>query len=185
MKITIVLCWLSLFSFWLVKIFGGDWFSIIVKNENFVEFSNVVQNTWLKYLVSYFTIVLAKYLTIGAICQKMIFKGKQLLVVATTIISIWAIVNFVPFDIIRMLYPYAIILMFAFAYQRKWRKLYGVIAIAFEFAFATISMATRNVPIEITENYFVAIILSIDMYIMATLYMLYMNLIKITKGENL
>ena len=185
MKITIVLCWLSLFSFWLVKLFGGDWFSIIVKNENFVEFSNMVQSTWLKYLVSFFTIFLAKYLTIGAICQKMIFKGKQLLVVATTIISIWAIVNFVPFDTIRMLYPYAIILMLAFAYQRKWRKLYGVIAIALEFAFATISMATRNVPIGITENYFVAIILSIDMYIMATLYMLYMNLIKITKGENL
>jgi hypothetical protein len=76
-RITIALCWIALFAFWAIKLFGGNWFEIVVENKNFIKFSNIVQNTWVKYLVSLFTIAVAKYLTFGAICQKFYFKGKQ------------------------------------------------------------------------------------------------------------
>lgn len=182
-KITIILCWIFLGCFWMIKLFGGNWFEIMVSNENFIKFSDLIQNTWLKCVVSFFTIGIAKYLTIGAVCQKLTFKGKHLLFVLCSIISIWAVVNFVPNDIIRMIYPYEIIMMFAILYQKKWRRLYGVLAIALEFLFSTISMLVRNVPINITQNYLVIAILIIDMYIMTTLYYLYANLIRLKKEK--
>lgn len=44
-RTTIVLCWLSLFSFWGIKILGGNWFELVVDNTNFIKFSRFVQNS--------------------------------------------------------------------------------------------------------------------------------------------
>lgn len=69
--------------------------------------------------------------------------------------------------------------------QKSWRKLYGVLAIGFEFLFTTISMLTRNVKLQFVNEYLVIMILMIDIYIMFALYYLYSNLLKITKENNM
>ena len=180
-KITIVLCWLSLFSFWAIKLFGGNWFEIMVENENFVEFSNKVQNTWLKYLVSFFTIGIAKYLTFCAICQKFTFKGKHLLIVLSLIVSIWGIVNFIPVEFLQISYGYIIRALIGGIYQKGWKKLFGFVGIISEFAFSSISMIARNVELKFVTNYLVIMILLIDVYIMIALYYLYSNIIRLKK----
>jgi hypothetical protein len=182
-KITIVLCWLSLFSFWAIKIFGGNWFEIMVENENFVRFSNTVQNTWLKYLVSFITVFTARFLTIGAICQKFVFKGKQLLIVMFSLISMWAVSNFVPMEILSLpvWYGYILLITIPIIFQKGWKKSFGVFAVILDFAFSSISMITRNVKLALVDDYLLLLILVIDMYIMFALYYLYSNLIRLKK----
>jgi hypothetical protein len=180
-KITIVLCWLSLFAFWAIKIFGGNWFEIMVENENFIKFSDAVQNTWLKYFSSFITIFIARYFTFGAICQKFVFKGKTLFLVLAMIISMWIVVNFIDIPFLNMWYAYILIATFAIFYQKKWKKLYGLLVIAFDFIFSTVSILTRNIELQIITDYLVGYILLIDMNIMYFIYYLYSNLLRLKK----
>lgn len=182
-RITILICWVSLICFWLLKIFGGNFFEIMVQNKNFVEFSNLVQNSWLKYLVSFITIFVAKYLTACAVCQKFTFKGKDLLFVSGLIISNWAVVNFLNVDVIKMVYGYLIIMIISIIYQRKYGRLLGLLSIVLEFVFSTISALTRNISLEVSSNYLISAIMIIDLYLMTLLYYLYSNLIRIKRSN--
>ena len=178
-KITIVLCWLSLFSFWAIKLFGGNWFEIMVHNENFIKFSNIVQNTWLKHLVSFITISICNYLMVGAIIQKFVFKGKDLILLFSSIISIWIVANFIDIPILKLTFGYFVFTIIGILKNKGLNKLLGLISVALDFAFSTISMITRNIDVEVLSNYFIAIIGSIDLYIMYGLYYLYSNLMKL------
>lgn len=182
-RLTIVICWISLLVFWAIKLFGGNFFEIVVQNKNFIAFSDLVQNTWIKYLVSFFTIGIANYLMIGAICQKFYFKGVQALVVALSIISMWAVANFVPPSFLNMpvWYGYLVLIALSFIYQNKTKKLFGFLAIALEFIFSTISMLVRNIPIAFMSNYLILLVFIFDLYLMEMLYYLYSNLIKMKK----
>lgn len=181
---TIIICWITLFCFWVIKLLGGDFFSIAVENENFIKFASLVQNTWLKYLVSFITIGIANYLLIGAICQRFYFKGIQAVAIYTAIISMWVVSNFVPLGNFKFAswYGYLVLIAVGLIYQTGWRKLFGFVAIAFETLFTLISFITRNYPVAVTENYLFGLILSIDLYIMYALYYLYSNL-KRLKGD--
>lgn len=183
MKITIVLCWLSLFSFWAIKLFGGNWFEIMVENENFIKFSNTVQNTWLKYLVSLITIFVSYYFMYGAVLQKVALKGKYLVVYLLSALANWAVVNFVPINFIRMIFGYTLIIISAIVFKQGKSKFNGIICVALDFVFSTISMLVRNIDVEILSNYFIAYIGSIDLYIMYSLYFLYSNLLRISKEK--
>jgi hypothetical protein len=180
-RITIVICWISLFAFWAIKLFGGNFFEIVVQNENFIKFSDIVQNTWVKYLVSFITIAVAKYFTFGAICQKFTFKGTQLLVVILSIISIWYVVNFSNNDFLKMWYAYGVMALIGIFYQKGFKKSFGFLAIIFEVVFNVLSVLIRNIPMVATSNYLIAFIGIFDMYIMTVLYYLYSNLLKLQK----
>ena len=184
-RITITLCWIALIAFWCLKLFGGNWFEIMVENENFIKFSDLVQNTWLKYLVSLFTICISNYMILGAIAQKFLFKSKQLIIVILCLVSMWAVSNFVPIEFIKMYYGYIVILVFSLVVQKGWRKLYGLISIVLEFLFVGISMVTRNISLNFINDYLVLLVLMIDVYIMIALYYLYSNLIKIERENNM
>lgn len=180
-RITIALCWIALFAFWAIKLFGGNWFEIVVENKNFIKFSNIVQNTWVKYLVSFITIAVAKYLTFGAICQKFYFKGKQLLIVILSTIYIWYCANFVNNQFMIMFGGYIPFVLLGIIYQKGWKKSFGVIAIVLETIFSVISALTRNIPILVMSNYLIASIFIFDLYLMTALYYLYSNLNKLKK----
>lgn len=180
-RITIILCWLSLFAFWGLKLFGGNLFEIVVENENFVALSNYIENSWLRYLSSFITIFVARYLTLGAVCQKFLFKGKSLFAVIFAIISIWFVVNFIDNEIVKMVYGYAVIIATGLIFQKRYGKLYGLLSVALDFAFSTLSMVIRSVELSLVYDYLISHILSIDMYIMYTLYYLYFNSIRLKK----
>ena len=179
-KITIIICWVSLVAFWLLKIFGGNLFEIMVENENFLKFSELVQNSWLKYLVSFITIGVAKYFTFVIISQKFTFTKKDWLYFFLFLISIWFVSNFVPIGKIYFpsWYGYLLYIAIGILYNKGWKKTFGIIAIGLEFAFATISMLVRNIPLELISNYLVGLVLSIDVYIMLALYYLYSILLR-------
>ena len=183
-NITIVICWISLLSFWAIKLMGGNWFEIVVTNQNFIAFSNFVQNTWAKYIVSFITIVTLRYVFFGAILQKFVFKGKQLVVISAILISLWAVVNFMPaqFQWFSSSFGYVITILLAIIYNKGIKKTFGVVAVIADIAFSALSMLTRSVELQIVTDYLLLLILCIDIYIMATLYYLYSNLIRLKKG---
>lgn len=180
-RITIVLCWLSLFAFWIVKLFCNEVFEIAVHNENFIKFSNLVQNTWLKYLVSLFTIGVSFFLMFCAVIQSFLPKGKYAVEYILSVLAIWIAVNFVNIEIIEMFLGYVLITVFGIIHQKKFKKLLGLLAVVLDFAFTTISMLTRNIELSVTTNYLVLLILLIDVNIMFCLYYLYSNLLKLKK----
>lgn len=182
-KATIGICWVSLFAFWTIKLFGGNFFEIVVQNENFIAFSNLVETTWIKYLVSLFTIGVANYLMIGAICQKFYFKGTQALIIALAIISMWAVANFVPVSFLSLpiWYGYVILIFIGAYFNKGIARINGMVSILLEFCFSTISMFVKNISIAFMNGYIFTLIFSIDLYIMTILYYLYSNLIKLKK----
>lgn len=180
-RITIVLCWLSLFSFWIVKLFCNEIFEIAVQNENFIKFSDLLQNTWLKYLVSLFTIGTSFFLMYGATTQTFYPKGKDIVVVILSVLTIWVVANFINIEILQMLCGYVIISLIGVFKQNGVKKLLGCLAVVLDFVFCTISMLTRNIALSVLSNYFIMPILSIDVNIMFALYYLYSNLIKLKK----
>ena len=185
-RITITLCWIALIAFWCLKLFGGNWFEIMVENENFLKFSDLVQNTWLKHIASLFTVSIGNYFMLGAISQKIIFKGKTLILVIFSIVSIWFVSNFVPMSFIQLpfWYGYFVLIIFGIIQQKGWKRCFGLFAIILEFLFSTISLITRNIDLSVISNYLIGYVLSIDVYLMIILYCLYTNLIKIKEGEN-
>ena len=180
-RITIVLCWLSLFAFWGLKLFGGNLFEIVVENENFLKFTDAVQNTWLKYLFSFFTIFIGRYLTVCAICQKFTFRKWDLVIAIATILSIWAIVNFTQIDFLKMWFAYFLMFIYGLIYQKGWKRCFGLLGIALDLLFSTISMLARNIQPIVMSNYMISMILAIDLYIMYCLYYLYSNVVRIKK----
>lgn len=180
-RITIILCWLSLFSFWIVKLFCNEVFEIAVQNENFIRFSDLLQNTWLKYLVSLFTIGTSFFLMYGATTQTFYPKGKDIVVVILSVLTIWVVANFINIEILKMLCGYVIISLIGVFKQKGVKKLLGCLAVVLDFVFCTVSMLTRNIELSVLSNYFIMPILSIDVNIMFALYYLYSNLIKLKK----
>ena len=182
-NITIVICWISLLSFWAIKLMGGNWFEIVVTNQNFIAFSNLCQSGWVKYLVSLITNYTLNYFYFGAICQKIVFKRVQGVIINLSLISIWAVVNFVPLEyaIITSNYAYIIFIVMGIVYNKGWKKCFGLLAVVFDFVFSTLSILIRNIELTIITEYLLLLILCIDIYIMAALYYLYSNLIKFKK----
>ena len=184
-RITIILCWIALIAFWCLKLFGGNWFEIMVENENFIKFSDLVQNSWIYYLFNLTTTFIANFFIYCAISESFYLKGYKLLFYILSSISMWAIVHFTHIDFLIMFYGYVLIILYSVIVQKSWKKLYGVLAISLEFVFTTITLVTRNLELQIISNYFIMTILSIDMYTMYALYYLYSNLLRIKKENGM
>ncbi len=182
-NITIVICWVSLLSFWAIKLMGGNWFEVVVNNQNFIAFSNTVQNTWLKYLVSFITISLVNHFRFCVIGQSFYIKGKTIMFVFLSSVTMWFVSNFVTIDIIQMLYGYLLVVLYGAITQKSYKRLLGLICVALEFGFSTVSMLIRNVSLVVSSDYILSLILSVDVYLMYALYYLYINLIRIKKEK--
>lgn len=181
---TIVICWIALFSFWAVKLFGGNFFEILVENENFVKFSELVQSTWLKNFLSLITTFIGNFLIFSAISQKIKYNLKDTIIISLLIISMWFVVNFVPnFLGLSFWYGYFLILIFSFLYQKGNKRFLGFLAIILDIVFCTISMLIRNQNLNIMSNYMLTVIMSIDLYIMYALYCFYSILYKFKKEK--
>ena len=182
-KITIVLCWLSLFAFWAIKIFGGNWFEIMVENENFIKFCEYAENSWIKHFINICTISIFVFLMFGAVSQQFYFKGRHLAIIILFIVLIWGI-RFIPnYFSIHFWFGYFAVISYGILVQKGKKKLFGFLAMILDFAFSAISFLTRNLPIELANNFLIGNILLIDMYIMYFLYYMHLNLIRLKKEK--
>lgn len=184
-RITITLCWIALIAFWCLKLFGGNWFEIMVQNENFIKFCKFAEKSWLKDLINLFTIIVTNYFLFGAISQKFYFPIKKTFIIIGLLVSMWAI-RFLPNILgLHFWYGYLVIILYGIFVQKGYKKWFGVLGVLINFVFTTISIFVRNLPLELTTNFLIGNILLIDMYIMYVLYYLYFNLIRLEKENNM
>ena len=185
-RITIILCWVALIAFWCLKLFGGNWFEIVVENKNFIKFCEYAENSWIRYAITLFTTLVSNYFLFCAIDQKFYIKGKRLVIVLGLIFSMWIVVKFIPnFLYSSFWYGYVVMFLYSIISQKGKKKLFGLLAIILSFAFSTISLFVRNLPLAITKNFLIGNILMIDMYIMIFLYYLYLNLINLKEKSTM
>lgn len=181
-QITIVICWLSLFAFWAIKLFGGNWFEIMVENENFVKFSNLVQNTWIKYLGALVSTTLAYYFLFGAVFQRVKFQGKFLIFYLLSVICVWAVSNFANVFLIEFAFGYLVIIISSLIINKGIKKINGFICVFLDFIFSTISMLIRCIELTLMDDVLLMMIATIDFYIMYSLYFLYSILSKMKRS---
>lgn len=177
-KIVLVCCWASLILFLIMKLFFGQVFLATTDNANFIFLSDKIENTWLRYLVSFFTIGVLNYFSMCAIAQKWYFKGKQQLLVLGLIFSIWAVSNFVPMWVAFMPFWYGmfVLVVFGLFINKGWKRSMGVTAIALQLAFTTLSIVIRAESLYAINSYLLAYILALDTMLMLIMYYLYANL---------
>ena len=179
----IIICWLLLFVCFALKIFGGNYFEIVVNSPNFVAFCEYLDSNIVLYgligLISAFVSYSLYYL---AIFKQIWFSKKQFIVFIITVV-VFCIARIILmecncnnfafiFDIIQYF-----IVPFALNYDiNKKNILRVIIAFSYNFAFQLIAVITKNIGIKLTtDNPLVAIIYMIDLYIMLVLYYLYSN----------
>lgn len=171
-KISLVLCWIGLIVCCLIKLFGGNFFSIDVKSSRFIEVCNYIDsNAILLILVQALNYLAYGYIFYCAILRKLRLNTKEAIIFLSTSILLLIIKRFAPVvgTILEML---VLILVPIILQNCKWyislfyQLLYNIFGFTSAF---TKSIGNLRLP----DNSLIGIIFMIDMYFMVTLFMLY------------
>lgn len=179
------ICWVLLFVCFTIKLFGGDFFNIICNNERFVKFCEFVDGSIaMQFLIGTISSYVTYSLFYLAILRKSWFKTWETIFMIVSIplfvaLRIWATSNGVLVGLTIINVVQFFIIPFIFKRSNKvlclrWfmpTYIYGNFVNLFA---QIISAFIKNVEIAPIFDYFlVAIIYSIDMYLMLGLYYLY------------
>ena len=177
LKRMIILCWVILAVCFVVKIFGGNFFNIVVNNERFISICNFIENTFLYYVVGFLFYYANGLFILLAMKRELTLTNKELLLYSIFTIILFAIqytfqyIGFLEISIIITIIRCVIIPMLIFKVKIK-----DVIVInIFDIVFQLTSSFVKNVHISntILESVLVGSIFLIDYYIMILLLYLY------------
>lgn len=170
LKKTIIISWSILLLCMFVKIFGGNYFEIIVTNKRFISVCDFIDNNIiLKYGLRYLSYLFVMMTISAALINSKTNKKDKL---------IWILI-LITINSLRLISSYLGLFLDAlyfigitYFYEHKIFK--GVFADILIIVFQAISLITRNFGISIVvTNSLTEIILSIDYYIMILLYYLH------------
>lgn len=181
-KITILLCWLSLFFALTVRFFNDNAFKIEIDNNHFILFFNFIQNTYLKYFVSLLSICTSTYLIMGAVLAKEKLKEWHFTSYLCLCFLVFVVKNFINANF-GLFALYVGIIALSAVFNNGWKRLNGVILSFLDFNFIYLSMVAKNLTHTDLQNYATAFIFYVDVYIMYFLYFAYYNLSKLKKGD--
>lgn len=181
LKRMIILCWVILGICFIVKIFGGNFFQIVVSNDRFIKLCDFIDNTFLYYIVQF-----CSYYAISIIIMSIMnfdkkFTRNQLIILSIVIIVCFILQNIVNMwnemisSIIFTLIRYVLVPLIVL----KSKILMVVIVNVVDIIFQLISMFIKDLGIGIfPDNSLIAIIFLIDYYIMLILFLLYVKYYK-------
>lgn len=184
LKRVIIASWVALAICFAIKMFGGNLFEIICKNETFVAVCAYKDtHLWLDYIMSGLYCFVSLYFYSLAILQRSKYKIWELILVIITVlggtaIKIWSYEYGWLFDIWQIgLLPMILL-------GKKWKEYWKILlAFALLLVFQVVSMITKGAtPEEIYNNSIIGMMYSFDVLIMTLLYYGYANLIKSKKG---
>lgn len=176
LKRGIILAWIFLIACFIIKLFGGNWFEIIVKDERFISIGKFIDNTaWLNTIICVITSYLANQLYLLAVCREIKFSYKINIFLLLYVIFSICVKTFLGntlglvCDIIQLgVIPF---ILLGKPSKKHWNILIGIIL---NISFQIISAITKNIGINfIDENLLIGLIFMIDLYIMLILYYLY------------
>ena len=191
LKRAILICWVLLFICFALKLFGGNYFEIMVNSPNFVAVCQFVDNNIILYAtIGIISSLISYYFFYLAILQKLKFSKREfwiyfISVVAFCILRVYTInSNYRTFISLFSNIIQCFIIPFALGVKFKKKSIFRLlIANILNFLFQFIAVITKNIGMNfITETSLVATIFMIDLDIMLVLYYLYSNN-KNMKGE--
>ena len=181
----IIACWVALVVCLIIKLFGGNLFNIVCKNETFIKICSYSDtHLWLDYILSSIYCFISMYFLVLAIIQEKKYKLWQLIVLIITVlvgtgIKLWNKTVGLIFDIWQGIgMP---ILFLGKKWKEYWKVIVGNILLV---VFQLVSMYVKNIKLGILgDNNLIGLIFSLDILIMIMLYYGYSNLIKINKNK--
>lgn len=179
----ILICWALLFVCFTVKIFGGNYFAIMVNSPQFVEFCQHLDSNIVIYgLMGLVSSLITYALFYLALLRQMWFTKRQFWIYLVSVLV--SCVIRVVFDA-EGVYSVIInsfnvlqcfILPLVFTRPCKPYVLRIFVGNVLNFVFQFIAIITKNIGIKfITESSLQMLIFTIDVYIMLALYYLYSN----------
>ena len=167
----IISCWVVLIACFLIKIFGGNWFEIICENQNFINICEWLDRSWVKYIVATLVYAPSSYLIYLCLTKQKLLDDWWILLIlipAPLLKDKIAILGWVIDILVLILLPLI---------KGKFKNwLYLLIGIGLTFAFQLVSLLTKNITINLTnEPSLIALIMQVDYYIMIILYYLYIQ----------
>lgn len=181
----IIVCWIALVVCFIIKLFGGNIFEIMCKNETFIKICNYVdKHIWADYLVCIVSTFVSVYFFTLAMVQEWKYKKWQLIVVVATVlvgtaIKMWNSIAGLIFDVWQSI---AMPMLFL---GKRWKEYWKIlVANVLLVGFQAISIYIKDTDFgELYNSTLVGTIYGIDVTIMLVLYYGYSNFIKI-KVEN-
>ena len=167
----IISCWVVLIACFLIKIFGGNWFEIICENQNFINICEWLDGSWVKYIVATLVYASSSYLIYLCLTKQKLLDDWWIL-----LILIPAPLLKDKIAILGWLIDISVWIVIPLIKGKFKNWLYVLIGIALIIAFQFISLLTKNITINLTnEPSLVALIMQVDYYIMIILYYLYIQ----------
>ena len=186
----ILICWGLLFVCFAIKIFGGNYFEIVVNSPKFVEICTYLDsNIFIYGAIGLASSLVSFWFYYLAILRKLKFSNKELIIYFATVVVVSVVkiicikinlsaLSFVADAFLLFIAPF----LFDFA-KTKRNFVRVLIAFGLNLLFQIIALVTKNIGVKITvESSLTTIIFMIDLYIMLALYYLYSN---IKKGERI
>lgn len=171
--VVIITCWILLLIALVMKLFGSKLFNIIIENKTFIDICNWLDGSWTKYIVSTIFYIISNYLIYLSMTDKKIGQDWWILIVMLPFSYIKAQLNW-----IGLFLDFLILLIIPLIRTKgkNWLKI--IIGILLVMAFQEISLLIRDLHFYLnSDSILVALILSIDYYIMIILYYLYSRML--------
>lgn len=187
LKRAIIVCWVILGICLVIKLFGGDFFNIVCKEENFVKFCDFIDNIVIKYIIYYLLFNLSMYLLLIIAIPSIKIKSIKFLIYLIIVNLTWIYKLLIELQIINInmivinIIDFSVYFIALSLLSRK--PLRSFITMVLLFIFSLVSAVIKNIGLYgvITDSYLVATIFSIDYYIMLTLSALYSKKIYIRR----
>ncbi len=180
----IIICWLLLFACFALKLFGGNYFEIMVNSPKFVAFCEFLDSNIVLYgLIGLISSLVSYALFYLALLRQLWFTKNQAIIFFVSVIG---------FCLLRIIFDsdgvFGIVInsiniiqyfIIPFVLRFEFRKIYIVrvlIGNILNFGFQLVAMITKNIGIKFTtDSSLVTTIFMIDLFIMLALYYLYSN----------
>ncbi|MBQ7798044.1 MAG: hypothetical protein IJ371_02870 [Clostridia bacterium] len=171
-KISLVLCWIGLIVCCLIKLFGGNFFSINVENSRFIDICNYIDNSIVLVVgIQLLNYILISYLYMCGTFRKTRLSSKECIILLITFITLSIIKRFLPVigSILEIVAFVALPIIIA---KCKWYL--SLLYYALYNVFCLISVFTKDIGnLRLPDNTLVGLIFMIDVYFMLILFMLY------------
>lgn len=176
----IILCWIILAVCFVIKLLGGNFFSIVVSNETYQTICSYVDHhIWIRILIGSTSTTLLNVLFLLAVNRKLNFTKFEWILVVISSISIAVIKQFnntlgLICDVYQMfILPFIIKTDCLIEHKIRYAIFGNILVLLFQMA----TLLTKNLSLVIVTNDFLTgSIWIIDVYIMCTLYYLYANI---------
>ena len=185
LKRSIILCWVLLAICFVIKIFGGNFFAIVCKNERFIKICEFVDKYYISILFQFIHFTVTSWLIIKCVNLK---PEKQKIIIISVILFIYWIfkvlmfldifvLNLVIYDILDFIVLYVCCII---SYNKETKLCFKtllkpVIFITLLFIFSLVSAIVKSIGYKgtVNDSFLMASIFMIDYYIMIVLNYLY------------